>query len=502
MNHLTPSNRGNTLSSDQCRADILDTHRPNKNHRHSHSSYLLSADLLGWAFSFVAGLIALLIYSGFNWPNFLMWWHSTGTSQLVGYCAFAIVATYTFMRRGHYIQRRPFWMETGEVLRRIMLFGLLYGVLVILAKMEMSRVLWLVSFGSAGVLVPYFRAQARHLLLRKGYWQKPSVIIGTDQQARDCYKALLSEPLLGFKVCAFIQSDLISASLEQPLPADLPLISWPAVALEELCQALDGYHIVFALSHETRHIYENWLEVLTQRFLDVHVAPPVSAVPVVSMEAQHFFSHDILLLRARNNLMDHRAQQLKRLLDLIGSTILILLTAPLTLLIVILIKLEGGPAFFGQTRVGIHGKHFTCYKFRTMKVNAEEELKAVLERDPVAAAEYKQFHKLKNDPRVTKTGVFLRKTSLDELPQIFNVFTGQMSLVGPRPRMPNEPSDFYYEAVRPGITGLWQVSGRNQLPFSQRIALDIWYVRNWNVWYDVAILFKTIRVVLLREGAY
>jgi undecaprenyl-phosphate galactose phosphotransferase len=286
------------------------------------------------------------------------------------------------------------------------------------------------------------------------------------------------------------------------MPDCLPLLSWPHDQIEELVQTLRGYHLVVALDPEARTQHEDWLEPLSQHFLDMHIVPTLATLPLVSMEPQHFFSHDVLLLRARNNLLDKRAQRFKRMLDIVGSLALIIATAPLVLLISLLIRLEGGPAIFGQTRVGRNGETFTCYKFRTMRVDAEEYLQTVLARDPEAAAEYRQFHKLRDDPRVTRIGALLRKTSLDELPQIYNVIQGHMSLVGPRPRLPQEPSDFYYEAVRPGITGLWQVSGRNQLTFKQRIALDLWYVRNWNVWYDVAILFKTIRVVLLREGAF
>lgn len=164
--------------------------------------------------------------------------------------------------------------------------------------------------------------------------------------------------------------------------------------------------------------------------------------------------------------------------------------------------LEGGPALFGQPRIGREGQLFTCLKFRTMRVDAEAALERLLATDAQAAAEWEAYRKLRNDPRITRVGAFLRKTSLDELPQLFNVLLGEMSLVGPRPRLPDEPACFYYKAVRPGLTGLWQVSGRNLLSYEDRISLDVWYVRNWNLWYDIAILFKTVKVVLFREGAY
>lgn len=499
MNNLPPA-QGLLAPLDHA-VSILESGRPHASNRRWVSAGLMLADLAGWTLAFLAGLFVLRLRPSFDLYGFTAWWHSTGQSQLFGFAAFAVVASYTFFRSGHYQQRRPFWMETGEVIRHVTIFGLLYGVFVTLAKMELSRTVWLVSFCSAAALLPIARLLASAGLMRLGRWHQPTLIIGTGELAHMCHRALASEAQLGFAVHAFIQSDQ-QARLNTALPDQLPLITWPHDRVEELAELARGYHLIFALEPEARSSHETWLETLSQRFLDLHVAPPLAALPLVSMEPQHFFSHDVLLLHARNNLLDARAQQFKRLLDIVGSLLLILLTSPLVLVMIGLIRLEGGPAFFGQSRVGRNGKRFTCYKFRTMRVDAEAQLKALLARDPKAAAEYKAFHKIKCDPRITKVGAFLRKTSLDELPQIFNVLRGEMSLVGPRPRLPTEPSCFYYHAVRPGITGLWQVSGRNQLTFAQRITLDVWYVRNWNVWYDVAILCKTIRVVLLREGAY
>jgi len=143
-----------------------------------------------------------------------------------------------------------------------------------------------------------------------------------------------------------------------------------------------------------------------------------------------------------------------------------------------------------------------------MYVDAEERLKEILKRDPEARKQWEEYRKLKNDPRITPVGKFLRKTSLDELPQIFNVLKGDMSLVGPRPVTREEieqhykdKAEFYFK-VLPGITGLWQVSGRNDLSYEERVSLDAWYVRNWNLWLDMVILLKTLKVLIKKEGAY
>ncbi len=155
----------------------------------------------------------------------------------------------------------------------------------------------------------------------------------------------------------------------------------------------------------------------------------------------------------------------------------------------------------------MNGRKFKCLKFRSMVINSKEVLEEVLRTDPVARAEWDKDFKLKNDPRITKVGHFIRKTSLDELPQLWNVVRGDMSLVGPRPVVEDELARYagdvdYYLMAKPGMTGLWQVSGRNDVDYETRVYFDSWYVKNWSLWNDIAILFKTVGVVLKRDGAY
>jgi Undecaprenyl-phosphate galactose phosphotransferase WbaP len=195
--------------------------------------------------------------------------------------------------------------------------------------------------------------------------------------------------------------------------------------------------------------------------------------------------------------------------DFCGALAGLIALSPLFAYVAWQIKSQGGPGavFFGHERIGMNGKPFNCWKFRTMVHNSREVLEQLLASDPAARAEWDKDFKLKNDPRITRIGVFLRKTSLDEIPQLWNVLKGEMSLVGPRPIIQAELEryaervDFYLEA-RPGLTGLWQVSGRNETTYAERVALDAWYVKNWNLWYDIAILCKTVRTVLTGRGAY
>jgi Undecaprenyl-phosphate galactose phosphotransferase WbaP len=213
------------------------------------------------------------------------------------------------------------------------------------------------------------------------------------------------------------------------------------------------------------------------------------------------------MLAARNNLTRPVPRLVKRLLDIAGSLTLLVVLAPLLAYLYWEIRRGGAAPIFGHVRVGLHGREFRCLKFRTMVPDADDVLKKLLDTDPGARAEWERDFKLKDDPRITPVGHFLRRTSLDELPQLWNVLKGEMSLVGPRPILEEELGRYgdqvdYYLEVRPGITGLWQISGRNNTGYEDRVALDSWYVRNWSLWYDLVILVKTVSVVLRREGAY
>ena len=193
------------------------------------------------------------------------------------------------------------------------------------------------------------------------------------------------------------------------------------------------------------------------------------------------------------------------ILTLVGAVFI----SPLFFYIAYRIKKEDpGPVFFAHTRIGKDGKPFPCYKFRSMVVNSQEMLQKYLAENPAAREEWERDFKLKDDPRVTPIGKFLRSTSLDELPQIFNVLRGEMSLVGPRPVIQEELDKYYgetaklYCTVKPGITGLWQVSGRSDIGYDERVALDATYIKYRSMWGDIVILWKTIGVVLMKKGAY
>ena len=197
----------------------------------------------------------------------------------------------------------------------------------------------------------------------------------------------------------------------------------------------------------------------------------------------------------------------KRLFDIVGAVAIGIIISPMLLFIAIAIRIPGSPIFFSHSRIGLGHKPFRCYKFRTMVPNAEEVLTDLLRSDSKVLQEWRTNHKLQNDPRVVRLGAFLRETSLDELPQLWNVMKGDMSLVGPRPIVADEMERYGNKAqsdgsVRPGMTGLWQIKGRNNVTYSRRVSLDMLYLRKQNLRVDCWVLWQTIFVVLGRFGAY
>jgi Undecaprenyl-phosphate galactose phosphotransferase WbaP len=203
---------------------------------------------------------------------------------------------------------------------------------------------------------------------------------------------------------------------------------------------------------------------------------------------------------------DTRAVRAKRVFDVVVAFLLLLLLSPVMLIVMVSVWCDGGPAVYRQRRLGLGGRSFDCIKFRSMEVNAESRLAVLLAGDPAAAMEWQATQKLRRDPRVTRVGHFIRSASLDELPQLLNVLKGDMSLVGPRPIVQAELRLYgrhvgSYVAAKPGLTGLWQISGRSNMTYQDRVRLDVQYVQTWTFWRDIVILLRTIPAVLCRDGA-
>jgi undecaprenyl-phosphate galactose phosphotransferase len=247
-----------------------------------------------------------------------------------------------------------------------------------------------------------------------------------------------------------------------------------------------------------------------QRYVSkVMIVPEMKGIALLNTELCALFMEQLFLIRIRNNLKSLYAGLIKRMFDCVIAGIGFLIISPVLAGLCLAVKLTSkGPVFFVQYRPGRNRKLIPVYKFRTMYIDSDQRLNQALANDPVLQKEWTVYRKLKTrDPRVTPIGRFLRKWSMDELPQIFNVLKGEMSLVGPRPYMVNE-MDKLEDAgdvilmAKPGLCGLWQASGRNNLSFEDRVELETWYVLNWSIWLDIILMFKTARAVFVAEGAY
>jgi undecaprenyl-phosphate galactose phosphotransferase len=407
-----------------------------------------------------------------------------------------------WIRLRHYTYRKPFWFELKEVLRTLLIFAVFDLALVAFSKWQFSRYVWVLTWSLALLLVPLARAITKRVLNKFKLWEKHTVIIGTGKNARDAYAALQSEEVLGFAISAFFSS---SKEGENELYGK-PII-WNEDELWQQCDP-ESTQFIVALEFEQHALRDRWLKKLAKHHCrSVSVIPTLRGVPLYGTDMSFIFSHEVMILRVSNNLAKRTSRFLKRAFDIIGSIGIIFLLSPVLAVLAFLVAKDGGNAIYGHERIGRDGNKFKCLKFRSMVINSQEVLQSLLKNDAEARKEWDKDFKLKNDPRITRVGKFIRKTSLDELPQLFNVLRGEMSLVGPRPVIEKELERYagdvdYYLMAKPGMTGLWQVSGRNDVDYDTRVYFDAWYVKNWSLWNDIAILFKTINVVLKRDGAY
>lgn len=424
--------------------------------------------------------------------------------RFIAQCVMSVLCTAWFwMRLRHYTYRKPFWFELKEIIKTLVIFSLLDMALISFSKWDFSRMLWVFTWSSALVLTPLLRTLVKFAILRAGQWTKQTIIIGSGKNAREAYAALQSEEMLGYEVKAFVTTagDKMPENLNGVPVITHKDIVWDTVDLENT-------QFIVAMEYEQQALRDRWLKFLSKkRCRSVSVVPTLRGVPLYGTDMSFIFSHEVMILRVSNNLAKRSSRVLKRMFDVVVASLLLLFLAPAFGLLCWLVARDGGNAIYGHERVGQDGAKFKCLKFRSMVTNSKEVLEQLLATSEEARAEWDKDFKLKNDPRVTRIGSFLRKTSLDELPQLWNVIRGEMSLVGPRPVIEAELERYagdvdYYMMAKPGMTGLWQVSGRNDIDYDTRVYFDSWYVKNWALWTDIAILFKTAGVVLRRDGAY
>ncbi len=412
------------------------------------------------------------------------------------------IAVVTFTFGGAY---RICGLHPSQELRRIALLDNTSLLLLLLANLlmsesntpyELSLICSTLIF--LNLIHPGVRLVSRTLLSTQRWWGWSVVVVGHREHAHRVLRHIQKNAELAMRPVRLLTSDEFRAPSSTPEKEKL--------ARDTVAQSHASI-VVMAVEDSDPSSYCSDIDFWSTQTKDVIIVPSDFQWPTLWTEARDIGG--IMGLHARAKLLSQWRLLSKRMLD-IGLILLFApILLPICLLIAVLVRLNSsGPIFFGHQRIGRYGRTFTAWKFRSMVTNANEALEKYLEDHPELHEEWHRDHKLKNDPRIIPgVGHIIRKFSLDELPQLWNVLVGDMSLVGPRPIVESEIEKYcdvfpLYLKVTPGITGLWQVSGRNNTTYQERITLDAFYVRNWSPWLDLYILARTIKTVLLREGAY
>jgi Undecaprenyl-phosphate galactose phosphotransferase WbaP len=347
--------------------------------------------------------------------------------------------------------------------------------------------------------LPLMRRIFRRLVVRLGFWGVPVVVVGEGHGPERIYHSLRRSRLIGFWPVLCVKAGSIQDVF--PRPVENPSSGWEGKTL------FAGIEIAIIVPQEAplgavknvlldnSHQFKRVIVMFEEARMGSVWFTPINLVEQLGLEVSH-------------QLIDPTQQLIKRLVDLALIVISLPVVLPAFALIALAIKLDSkGPIFYTQKRVGQHGRELRMWKFRSMVMNADQVLQQYLDRDEHLRAEWEQNFKLKHDPRITRVGNFLRRTSLDELPQLWNVARREMSIIGPRPIVTDEiplyGDDFFiYRQVLPGMTGMWQISGRNEMPYEERVGMDVYYVQNWSIWLDIHILLHTVLAVFLARGAY
>ena len=400
--------------------------------------------------------------------------HTIPYSTYLTFYPLYIIVLSLFAYEGIYTYRYDFWHESRIIFKVIVFSAVLVFAYLAMTKLitDYSRLVIGISFAIMMILIPLAKNISKKLLYKLGLWQKKAKVYGDDAFLTE---EIYTNPYLGY---------IKPKHNQEP---DTVFIN---------SKDSDAKRLKKIISSEIKGKHE------------VIFVPLMNDFNLTQSHIYELSNTRTNLIVFSNRLKSRYRLVLKNIFDWILSIITLPVLIPLMMIIAFRMRLlePGKSIIFTQERLGQNGETFVCYKFRTMQENSKELLAAYLKTHPDEVEYYDKYHKYKNDPRVTPFGKTLRKTSLDELPQLWNVFKNEMSLIGPRPYMLEEGDNIGENrdtilSVKPGITGLWQVSGRSDVDFKSRIRLDLWYIRNWNLWMDLVILIKTVKTVLVKNGA-
>ncbi len=417
----------------------------------------------------------------------------------------------SFANEGLYTKRLPFWDETQRIFQFLTLSILIIMVIVLFENFhgEIPVFTLFLLWAYAIVIFPIGKFAIKHIMYKFDFYQKKTLVVGAGTAGKAAVKELGNQDYLGSKVIGFLDDDKKKIGQIKQVGEKRFKVLGAIKDFDEIALREDIETAILALPTLPAKKLSSLIVNIQRHVKELVIVPEITGVSPLNTETFHVYDLDLLMLKVNNNVRSTFNQIAKRTFDIVVSVLLLPILLPVIGILAFFIKKESpGNVFYAHNRVGKDGAVVPVMKFRSMYSDSKERLEELLASDPEIKKEWETNYKLKNDPRVTKIGDFIRKTSLDELPQIFNVLKGEMSLVGPRPVVEEELNKYYkesaeyYKMVKPGITGFWQVSGRSDTDYDFRVKVDTWYVYNWSLWLDIMVLIKTVRVVLLREGAY
>ena len=396
------------------------------------------------------------------------------------------------------------WEETSSALKAWLLTLLIDVLFLFSVKFRLSA---LRVFAAVSVFVPLTLAARyffRVTLFKMGLLVKSVIILGAGEAGKIFAKKILSSPFAIRKAVCFLDDD----ESKQGCEISGVKVSGTLSDFADVQGVIKADEAVIAIPTAPREKLADILKSVEQHIGTVLYVPDMYMLTVSSASMGNLDGMPVI--SSSQGLLNPVNRFVKSVIDYAGGFVALVIFSPVMIWAAYRIKKEdGGPVFFTQTRIGTNLKPFRMCKFRTMIPNADKILAKILQEDENLRAEFERDFKLKDDPRITSIGNFLRNSSLDELPQILNILKGDMSLVGPRPIEPKEVNDYYTEteaktmfSAKPGITGMWQVSGRSDLDVITRKGMNLYYVHNWSIWLDITILMKTPLAVVTHKGAY
>lgn len=444
----------------------------------------------------ISGFIAIGIRFSFNWNEFDVQWYIIAL-------VFLLVSTIIIMyfSKLYDLKYKSWFAQVPKIINSFMYSMLIFTLFSFyIRKVSYSR-LALGYFSVAAVILlllgRYISIYIIKKIYKRGIGAKRLLCIGMNERSLSVLDYLYNHSEFGYIIAGYLDKE--NKKIKRPYLYIGEIENFKRVIKD---QKINSVLISSSSDYKIREV----IEYCEENYIQVYMIPDI--LDMISNPVDIGQISTIPLIKFKEGALSPIQAKIKRIFDLSIALLGFILVSPIFLIIMVLIRVTTkGSVFFIQERYGMNGQLIKVIKFRTMVENAEEMLEEIIKNNPQLREEYNTYRKLKNDPRITPIGKILRKTSLDELPQLINVIKGDLSIVGPRPMLKDEMERYgkYGKVVLkvyPGITGLWQVSGRNNLPFSERVRLDIYYINNWSFWLDIIIILKTIPVLLHKDGAY